>query len=121
MPRTTTELFAQRSMSGTLAKPVPVPSYEIPKGRKSGGLYVVDQGALTKATKSIALNKLVTLGSEPFHLATNRSKHQCPKPMLCNTKPDNLPAALPFYTARQSVKELKKAGADNEALSRQGP
>jgi hypothetical protein len=116
MPRTTTELFAQRSMSGTMAKPVPVPSYEIPKGRKSGGLYVVDQVALTKATKSIALNKLVTLGSEPFHLATNRSKHQCPKPMSCNARSNVLAAALPLYTARQSVKELKKAGADNKKL-----
>lgn len=103
-------------MSGINVKPVSVPSYEIPKGRKSGGLYVLDQAALAKATKSTALNKLVTLGSEPFHLPTNRSKHQCLKPVLCYVDPNIFPAALPLYTARQSVKELKKAGADNKKL-----
>ncbi|KAH5025427.1 hypothetical protein HBI82_185200 [Parastagonospora nodorum] len=97
MPRTTTEMFAQRAMPATIVKPVPVPSYEIPRGKKSGGLYILDQAALAKATKSTALNKLVTLGSEPFHLPTNRT-------------------ALPLYTPRQSVKELKKIGADNKKL-----
>lgn len=97
MPRTTTEMFTPRAMSNANVKPVPVPSYEIPKGKKSGGLYVLDQAALANATKSTALNKLVTFGSEPFHLPTNRT-------------------ALPLYTARQSVKELKKIGADNKKL-----
>jgi hypothetical protein len=95
---------------------VPVPSFEIPKGRKSGGLYVLDQAALIKATKSIALSKHVTLGSEPFHLPTNRSKHQCSKKSLYSANTDITLAALPLYTARQSVRELKKAGADNKKL-----
>jgi hypothetical protein len=116
MPRTTTEMFAQRTMSGTNTKPVPVPSYEIPKGKKSGGLYVLDQAALAKATKSTALNKLVTLGSEPFHLPTNRSKPWCPKSMPYYAASNKVLAALPLYTARQSVKELKKVGADNKKL-----
>ncbi|KAI8935154.1 hypothetical protein NX059_007747 [Plenodomus lindquistii] len=99
IPKSTTEMFAQqRSMPATsFVQPVRVPEYEIPKGRKSGGLYVVDQAALAKATNSIALNKFVTLGSESFHLATNRT-------------------ALPAYTARQSIKDLKKAGADSKKL-----
>jgi hypothetical protein len=116
IPRTTTEVFAQRSMSGANVKPVPVPSYDIPKGKKSGGLYVLDQSALTKATKSAALNKLVTLGSEPFHLPTNRSKPHHLKKMSCHTESNKALAALPLYTARQSVKELKKIGADNKKL-----
>ncbi|KAH7396813.1 hypothetical protein DE146DRAFT_51633 [Phaeosphaeria sp. MPI-PUGE-AT-0046c] len=97
VPRTTTEMFTPRPISTPNVKPVPVPSYEIPKGKKSGGLYVLDQSALAKATKSTTLNKLVTFGSEPFHLSTNRT-------------------ALPLYTARQSVKELKRIGADNKKL-----
>jgi hypothetical protein len=116
MPRTTTEMFAQRAMSGTNVKPVPVPSYEIPRGKKSGGLYVLDQAALAKATKSTALNKLVTLGTEPFHLPTNRSKRWCPTLMSYHAVSNKILAALPLYTARQSVKELKKAGADNKKL-----
>jgi hypothetical protein len=72
--RGTSEVFAPRTMSSASVKPVPVPNFEIPKGKKSGGLYVLDQSALAKATKSTPLNRLVTLGSEPFHLATNRSK-----------------------------------------------
>jgi hypothetical protein len=115
IPRTTTEVFAQRSMSGVNVKPVPVPSYEIPKGKKSGGLYVLDQSALAKATKSAPLNKLVTLGSEPFHLPTNRSKLHL-KPRSFHAKSNKTLAALPLYTARQSVKELKKIGADNKKL-----
>ncbi|KAH7083109.1 hypothetical protein BKA63DRAFT_143271 [Paraphoma chrysanthemicola] len=95
--RSISETFAPRAISSTSVKPVPVPSYEILKGKKSGGFYVLDQSALATATKSTPLNKLVTLGSEPFHLPTNRT-------------------ALPLYTARQSVKELKKVGADNKKL-----
>jgi hypothetical protein len=109
-------MFAQRTMPGTVVKPVPVPSYEIPKGKKSGGLYVLDQAALAKATNSNALNKLVTLGSEPFHLPTNRSKLLCPKPASHRAKTNRAPAALPLYTSRQSVRELKKIGADNKKL-----
>jgi hypothetical protein len=115
-PRSTTEAFAQRAVSSVNVKPVPVPTYEIPKGKKSGGLYVLDQSALAKATKSTALNKLVTLGAEPFHLPTNRSKLQYYKPMLHHTASNIDSAALPLYTARQSVKELKKVGADNKKL-----
>ncbi len=75
VPRTTAEAFApQRVIPPPAVKPVRVPEYEIPKGRKSGGLYVLDQNALAKATKSTPLNKFVTIGSEPFHLPTNRSK-----------------------------------------------
>jgi hypothetical protein len=114
MPQTTTEMFAQRPMSGTIIKPVPMPSYEIPRGKKSGGLYVLDQNALAKATKSTALNKLVTLGSEPFHLPTNRSKLQCLKSLSRQTESNKVLASLPFYTNRQSVRELKKIGADNK-------
>lgn len=109
-------MFAQRAMPATIVKPVPVPSYEIPRGKKSGGLYVLDQAALAKATKSTALNKLVTLGSEPFHLPTNRSKHLYHRPTSCSAETNVFPAALPLYTPRQSVKELKKIGADNKKL-----
>ncbi|KNG44855.1 hypothetical protein DDE82_005746 [Stemphylium lycopersici] len=98
LPKSTTEVFTQQRAAPTsFVKPVPVPEYEIPKGRKSGGLYVVDQAALAKATNSTPLNKFVTLGSEPFHLATNRT-------------------ALPVYLARHSLKDLKKAGADSKKL-----
>jgi hypothetical protein len=79
LPKSTADIFAQqRPHPLPVVKPVRVPEYDIPKGRKSGGLYVLDQAALAKATKSTALNKFVTLGSEPFHLATNRSKLSCP-------------------------------------------
>jgi hypothetical protein len=116
MSRPAPDQLNQRSMSGTVIKPVPVPSFEIPKGRKSGGLYVLDQAALIKATKSIVLSKHVTLGTEPFHLPTNRSKPHCFKNLLCVARANTTLAALPLYTARQSVKELKKAGADNKKL-----
>ncbi|KAG9184925.1 hypothetical protein G6011_11755 [Alternaria panax] len=97
-PKGTADAFAQqRAAPVSLAKPVPVPEYDIPKGRKSGGLYVLDQAALAKATNSTPLNKFVTLGNEPFHLATNRT-------------------ALPVYVPRQSLKDLKKAGADSKKL-----
>jgi hypothetical protein len=36
--------------------------------------------------------------------------------MSCNAESNRAPAALPLYTARQSVKELKKVGADNKKL-----
>jgi hypothetical protein len=62
------------------------------------------------------LNKHVTFGSQPFHLPSNRSKPWRPKIVLRNADPDSHIAALPLYTARQSVKELKKAGADNKKL-----
>lgn len=98
LPKPTAETFTQqRPAPASFAKPVPVPEFEIPKGRKSGGLYVVDQAALAKATNSTPLNKFVTLGNEPFHLATNRT-------------------ALPVYVARNSLKDLKKAGADSKKL-----
>lgn len=116
VPRTTTEMFTPRALSNTSVKPVPVPSYEIPKGKKSGGLYVLDQAALAKATKSTALNKLVTFGLEPFHLSTNRSKLRSHKIISCHADPNKSAAALPLYTARQSVKELKRIGADNKKL-----
>ncbi|KAH6865878.1 hypothetical protein BKA58DRAFT_228982 [Alternaria rosae] len=96
-PKTLADNFAQQRTSATFVKPVPVPEYDMPKGRKSGGLYVLDQAALAKATNSTPLNKFVTLGNEPFHLATNRT-------------------ALPVYLPRQSLKDLKKAGADSKKL-----
>lgn len=116
LPRTTTEQFTQRTPSTPLVRPIPIPTFEIPKGKKSGGLYVLEQGTLAKATKSTALNKLVTFGTEPFHLASNRSKPKCSEHMLHIADPDSSPAALPLYTARQSIKDLKRAGADNKRL-----
>jgi len=74
IPQTTAELFAQRSAPASFAKPVKNPEYDIPKGRKSGNFIIYDQAALAKATKSNALNKLVTFGTEPLHFASNRSK-----------------------------------------------
>ncbi|KAJ4984153.1 hypothetical protein SVAN01_10324 [Stagonosporopsis vannaccii] len=97
VPKSTTEQFAQQPTSPAFPKPVRNPVYEIPKGKKSGGLYVIDINALAKATNSAPLNKLVALGTEPIQLATNRT-------------------ALPLYTARQSIKELKKIGSDNKKL-----
>ncbi|KAF3044358.1 hypothetical protein E8E12_009424 [Didymella heteroderae] len=96
VPKSTAEQFTQQPTQQTL-KPVRNPVYEIPKGKKSGGLYVLDVTALAKATNSTPLNKLVTLGTEPIALPTNRT-------------------ALPLYTARQSIKELKRIGADNKKL-----
>ncbi|KAF5853220.1 hypothetical protein GGP41_001759 [Bipolaris sorokiniana] len=61
LPKPTAETFTQqRPAPASFAKPVPVPEFEIPKGRKSGGLYVVDQAALAKATNSTPLNKFAT-------------------------------------------------------------
>lgn len=99
-------------------KPVCVPEYEIPKGKKSGGLYVLDQAALAKATNSTPLNKFVTLGTEPFHLATNRSKPTCSANMSCHSSSNPCVAALPLYTPRLSLKEARKAGADNKKLAK---
>lgn len=95
-------------------KPVRNPVFEIPKGKKSGAFYVLDVTALAKATNSTPLNKLVTLGTEPIALPSNRSK-----PPIRQDSPihsDTCVAALPLYTARQSIKELKKIGADNKKL-----
>ncbi|KAJ4381498.1 hypothetical protein N0V86_002858 [Didymella sp. IMI 355093] len=97
VPKSTAEQFTQQATQQAFLKPVRNPVYEIPKGKKSGGLYVLDITALAKATNSIPLNKLVTLGTAPIALASNRT-------------------ALPLYTARQSIKELKKIGADNKKL-----
>ncbi|KAF2643565.1 hypothetical protein P280DRAFT_255914 [Massarina eburnea CBS 473.64] len=97
-PRATSETFAaQRPVQQVFTRPAQNPEYELPTGRKSGAFVILDQSALAKATKSSPLNKLVTLGSEPFHLPSNRT-------------------ALPVYTSRQSVKDLRKAGADNKKL-----
>ncbi|KAJ4295168.1 hypothetical protein N0V90_007178 [Kalmusia sp. IMI 367209] len=102
IPKPTADSFAQRTVSPAFAQPVANPNYEVPKGRKSGGFVILDQAALAKATNSNALNKLVTLGSEPFHLPSNRT-------------------ALPLYTPRQSVKDLKKVGADSKKLAKRSP
>jgi hypothetical protein len=116
-PKPTAETFTQqRPAPASFAKPVPIPEYEIPKGRKSGGLYVIDQAALAKATNSTPLNKFVTLGSEPFHLATNRSKPLRLNKTSQETISDMSTAALPVYVARNSLKDLKKAGADSKKL-----
>ncbi|KAF3038243.1 hypothetical protein E8E11_005884 [Didymella keratinophila] len=96
VPKSTAEQFTQQPAQQPF-KPARNPVYELPKGKKSGGLYVVDITALAKATNSTPLNKLVTLGTEPIALPSNRT-------------------ALPLYTARQSIKELKKIGADNKKL-----
>jgi hypothetical protein len=75
MPKATNDLFSQR-VAPTLpvAPPVSNPKYDLPKGKWSGGFYVVDQAALAKATNSKPLNKFLTIGIEPLYLATNRSK-----------------------------------------------
>jgi hypothetical protein len=113
VPKSTAEQFTQQPAQQPF-KPVRNPAYEIPKGKKSGGLYVLDVTALAKATNSTSLNKLVTLGTEPIALPSNRSKH-----LSCQISPsesNTCLAALPLYTARQSIKELKKIGADNKKL-----
>ncbi|KAF1931387.1 uncharacterized protein M421DRAFT_2879 [Didymella exigua CBS 183.55] len=97
VPKSTTEQFTQQAIQAAPAKPVRNPAYEIPRGKKSGGFYVLDTAVLAKATNSTPLNKLVTLAVEPIALSSNRT-------------------ALPLYTARQSIKELKKIGADNKKL-----
>jgi hypothetical protein len=117
VPKSTTEFFAQpRVIPPSIVQPVRIPTYDVPKGKRSGGLYVLDQAALAKATKSTAVNKFVTLGSEPFHLATNRSKPTCPKMMSYQAPSDTRIAALPTYISRLSLKDLKKAGADSKKL-----
>ncbi|OAG12073.1 uncharacterized protein CC84DRAFT_1080335 [Paraphaeosphaeria sporulosa] len=102
VPKSTAETFVQRPVQTPFVQPIAVPDYEIPKAKTSGSFYVFDQAALIKATKSIALNKFVTLGTEPFHLPTNRT-------------------ALPIYTPRQSVKDLKKVGAHSKKLAKKAP
>lgn len=117
LPKPTAETFTpQRAAPASFVKPVPIPDLEIPKGRKSGGLYVIDQAALAKATNSTPLNKFVTLGNEPFHLTTNRSKPQHLNMILQEMESDVCIAALPVYVARNSLKDLKKAGADSKKL-----
>lgn len=75
IPKSTAEQFAQQAASSATVRPARNPAYDIPRGKKSGGLYVIDIAALAKATNSIALNKLVTFGTEPIQLASNRSKY----------------------------------------------
>jgi hypothetical protein len=119
VPKPTAETFVQRPVHTPFVQPIAVPEYDIPKGKTSGSFYVFDQAALVKATKSITLNKFVTLGTEPFHLPTNRSKNthltkvirSC---LICS-------AALPIYTSRQSVKDLKKVGAHSKKLAKKTP
>lgn len=61
----------------------------------------------------------MTLGTEPFHLPTNRSKNTC---LLKVIRPCLIfPAALPIYTPRQSVKDLKKVGAHSKKLAKKAP
>jgi hypothetical protein len=115
-PKSLADNFSQQRAGHVFAKPVPVPEYDIPKGRKSGGLYVLDQAALAKATNSTPLNKFVTLGNEPFHLATNRSKLEYTTNIARKTSSNMCIAALPVYVPRQSLKDLKKAGADSKKL-----
>lgn len=74
---------------------------------------------MSKATKSLALNKFVTFGTEPFHLPTNRSKIICLVFTIIIS--NHRAAALPLYTPRQSVKDLKKVGADSKKLARKAP
>ena len=74
-PRPAAELFAsQRPVQTVTVQPKKNPEYEVPKARKSGAFVVFDQPALAEATNSTALNKFVTLGSDTFHLPSNRSK-----------------------------------------------
>jgi hypothetical protein len=119
VPKPTAETFVQRPVHTPFVQPIAVPEYDIPKGKTSGSFYVFDQAALVKATKSIALNRFVTLGTEPFHLSTNRSKKTC---LLNVTRPCLIcSAALPIYTSRQSVKDLKKVGAHSKKLAKKTP
>lgn len=114
IPKSTADQFAQQVTPVAVAKPVRNPVFEIPKGKKSGGFYVLDTAALAKATNSTPLNKLVTLGTEPIALPSNRSKlPSCQYDLII---PDTSVAALPLYTARQSIKELKRIGANNKKL-----
>ncbi|KAF2874333.1 hypothetical protein BDV95DRAFT_488168 [Massariosphaeria phaeospora] len=94
-PKSTTDMFSQRTTPIATARPVSNPNYEMPQVRKSSEFWVFEQAALAAATKSSSLNKLVTFGSEPMHLPANRT-------------------ALPLYTPRQSMRELKRAGADKK-------
>lgn len=118
IPKSTSEIFAQQRIvqPSSFVKPVAVPHYEIPTGKRSAGHHVLDQAALAKATNSIALNKFVNIGSDYFHLATNRSKTHCSVPMYPCASANLCIAALPTYNPRQSVRDLKKAGADNKKL-----
>ncbi|KAL6709050.1 hypothetical protein ACN47E_002177 [Coniothyrium glycines] len=87
----------QRTTSQPFLQTVKPPQFEMPGVVRKGGFHVIDQAALIKATSSNALNKFVTLGADPFHLATNRT-------------------ALPMYNARLSIRDLKKAGTDSKKL-----
>ncbi|KAF2706433.1 hypothetical protein K504DRAFT_81206 [Pleomassaria siparia CBS 279.74] len=86
-------MFSQRAA----VQPVSNPKYEIPTGKASGGFHFLDQSALAKATKSTPLNVLVNLGSEPLHLAANRT-------------------LVPVFNPRQSLKDMKKAGIGNRKI-----
>ncbi|KAF2744130.1 hypothetical protein M011DRAFT_480205 [Sporormia fimetaria CBS 119925] len=95
------DAFAPRVMPAVQSsQPPPVSRFEVPKGKLSGGFYLIDQAALAKATNSIALNSYVNIGTQPMHLVTNRTP-------------------LPIYNARQSSKDLRQSGAGSKkALDR---
>ena len=95
------------------------PVYDMPKGKVSGGgISLIEQASLTEATKSTTLNKLVNFGADPFHLASNRSKIPlCPGNMPLNKNASLTEvAAMPMYTPRQSLKDMKKAGSSNRKI-----
>ncbi|KAF2737072.1 hypothetical protein EJ04DRAFT_135582 [Polyplosphaeria fusca] len=97
MPKTTTEMFSQRTTPAYAAPPVRNPNYEVVSGKVAGGFTFIDQSALAKSNQTSALNKLVTFGSQPLSLGTNRT-------------------VLPQYNARQSINDLKKTGTKDKRV-----
>ncbi|CAI6325648.1 unnamed protein product [Periconia digitata] len=97
-PKIAPEAFpSQRPVQPAISNPPKNPEYTLPNLKKTGGFNHYDQSALAKATNSTPLNKFVTISNVPHYYATNRT-------------------TFPQYVPRQSVKDLRKAGADNKKL-----
>lgn len=109
----------QRTVSQPFVQPVKVPEFELPGVSRKGGFFLRDSTEMAKATNSNALNKFVMLGSDFFHLPTNRSKPIYLKNLYCDEISDSCLAALPAYNPRLSIKDLKKAGKDSRKLKAQ--
>ncbi|KAF2261998.1 hypothetical protein CC78DRAFT_583102 [Lojkania enalia] len=105
VPKSTTEMFAQRATAPPARSPYSVPpvtsaKYEVPKGKLANGFTVIDQNALAKSNQCLPLNSLVSFGVAPIVIATNRT------------------SVLPQYTPRQSLSDLKKAGVNKKLLEK---
>ncbi|KAF2110591.1 hypothetical protein BDV96DRAFT_500922 [Lophiotrema nucula] len=107
IPKTTTEMFAQRATPSSYAvQPVKNPTYEMSWSKRLGGFVSLDSAALAKGNQISPLNSLVSFGQQPLTLGANRT-------------------VLPQYNPRQSLNDLKKTGTKDkkvlEKLAKKSP